>query len=186
MGGLTNIEDIELARLCAKGDESAKKELYTRYAAWLYALCIRYVGDRELARDLMHDAMIKIFGSTGKYNPSGTLKSWCSRVTVNLVIDYLRKSRQLNLVPLEEGESKIPQPDNEEVTKIPKEELLRMVSQLPPAKRIVFNLYCVEGYSHKEISSLLNIKEKTSSSLLFKARNQLAENVKEYIKKNGL
>ena len=173
---MTNIEDIELARLCAKGDESARKELYTRYAASLYALCIRYVGDKELARD----------GSAGKYNPSGTLKSWCSRVTVNLVIDYLRKSRQLNLVPLEESESKLPQPDNEEVTKIPKEELLRMVSQLPPAKRVIFNLYCVEGYSHTEISAFLNIKEKTSASLLFKARNLLAENIKEYIKKNGL
>lgn len=183
---MTNIEDIELARLCAQGDKSARKELYTRYAAGLYALCIRYVGDKELARDLMHDAMIKIFGSAGKYNPSGTLKSWCSRVTVNLVIDYLRKSRQLNLVPLEESESKLPQPDNEEVTKIPKEELMRMVSQLPPAKRVIFNLYCVEGYSHKEISAFLNIKEKTSSSLLFKARNLLAENIKEYIKKNGL
>ena len=186
LSGITNMTDVELARLCANGDESARKELYTRYAAWLYALCIRYVGDRELARDLMHDAMIKIFDCTGKYQPHGSLKSWCSRVTVNLVIDHLRKSRQMDVVPLEESLTTVPQPDTDEVEKIPKEELLRMVSQLPPTKRVVFNLYCVEGYSHKEISALLNIKEKTSSSLLFKARGQLAENIKEYIKRNGL
>ena len=61
MAEIINIEDIELAKLCARGDEKARHELYTRYAAYLYALCIRYVGNRELARDLMHDAMIKIF-----------------------------------------------------------------------------------------------------------------------------
>lgn len=186
MNRLTNIEDIELARMCANGDEGARKELYTRYAAGLYALYIRYVGDRELARDLMHDAMIKIFDSAGKYNPSGSLKSWCCRVTVNLVIDHLRKSKKMETVPLEESMEPVPQPCNEEVAKIPKEELLQMVGQLPQTKRIVFNLYCVEGYSHKEISALLNIKEKTSSSLLFKARSLLAEYVNDYIKRNGL
>ena len=76
MANLSNIEDIELARLCARGDEEARKELYTRYAAYLNALCFRYVGDREEARDLMHDGMIKIFDTIGKYRPTGSLKSW--------------------------------------------------------------------------------------------------------------
>ena len=181
-----HIEDNELARLCARGDEKARHELYTRYAAYLFALCIRYVGDKELARDLMHDAMIKIFDTIGKYKPTGSLKAWCSRVTVNLAIDYLRKSRRMNLVPIEDSQEKIPQPQPEEIEKIPKTELMRMVENLPQAKRVVFNLFCVEGYSHKEIAQLLDIKEKTSSSLLFKAREQLAENVRDYIKTNGL
>lgn len=181
-----NIEDIELAKLCSRGDDKARKELYTRYAAYLYALCIRYAGDRELARDLMHDAMIKIFDTVGKYRPTGSLKSWCARVTVNMVIDHLRKSRRLDLVPLEHTQEKIPEPQNEEVAKIPKAELMRMVGALPETKRIIFNLFCVEGYSHKDIAEMLNIKEKTSSSLLFKAREQLAENVREYIRINGL
>lgn len=183
---IINIEDIELAKLCFRGDEKARKELYTRYAAWLYALCIRYVGNREEARDLMHDAMIKIFDTVGKYRPTGTLKSWCARVTVNLVIDHLRKSRRMNLVPLENTQEKIPEPQKEEVAKIPKAELMRMVGELPEAKRVIFNLFCVEGYSHRDIAGMLNIKEKTSSSLLFKAREQLAENVREYIRRNGL
>ena len=181
-----HIEDNELARLCARGDEKARHELYTWYAAYLFALCIRYVGDRELARDLMHDAMIKIFDSVGKYKPTGSLKSWCGRVAVNMVIDHLRKSRRLETVSIDQTQEKIPEPQNEEIAKIPKTELMRMVGQLPETKRVIFNLFCVEGYSHKDIAEMLNIKEKTSSSLLFKARAQLAENVRDYIRRNGL
>ena len=181
-----HIEDNELARLCARGDEKARHELYTRYAAYLFALCIRYVGDRELARDLMHDAMIKIFDSVGKYKPTGSLKSWCGRVAVNMVIDHLRKSRRLETVSIDQTQEKIPEPQNEEIAKIPKTELMRMVGQLPETKRVIFNLFCVEGYSHKDIAEMLNIKENTSSSLLFKARAQLAENVRDYIRRNGL
>ena len=181
-----HIEDNELARLCVRGDEKARHELYTRYAAYLFALCIRYVGDRELARDLMHDAMIKIFDSVGKYKPTGSLKSWCGRVAVNMVIDHLRKSRRLETVSIDQTQEKIPEPQNEEIAKIPKTELMRMVGQLPETKRVIFNLFCVEGYSHKDIAEMLNIKEKTSSSLLFKAREQLAKNVRDYIRRNGL
>ena len=134
----------------------------------------------------MHDAMIKIFDTIGKYKPTGSLKSWCARVAVNMVIDHLRKSRRMDLQPLEPTQDKIPEPVNEEVAKVPKQELMRMVGELPETKRVIFNLFCVEGYSHKDISEMLNIKEKTSSSLLFKAREQLAKNVREYISRNGL
>ena len=183
---IINIEDIELAKLCARGDEKARQQLYTKYATYLYALCIRYVSDRELARDLMHDAMIKIFDTVGKYRPTGSLKSWCARVTVNMVIDHMRRSKHMETVPLEPTQEKIQEPQNEEVAKVPKAELMRMVGELPETKRVIFNLFCIEGYSHKDIAEMLDIKEKTSSSLLFKARAQLAENVREYIRRNGL
>lgn len=179
-----NIEDLELARLCARGDDKARKEMYTRYAGSLYAICIRYVGDRELARDLMHDSMIRIYDTIGKYRPTGSLKSWMSRVTVNLVIDHMRKERKFLIVPLEGEQEKIPEPSAEEMRTVPKEELIRMISALPEAKRMIFNLFCVEGYSHKDISKMLGIKEKTSSSLLFKAREQLAGNIKDYLRNN--
>lgn len=179
-----NIEDLELARLCARGDDKARKEMYTRYAGSLYAICIRYVGDRELARDLMHDSMIRIYDTIGKYRPTGSLKAWMSRVTVNLVIDHMRKERKFLIVPLEGEQEKIPEPSAEEMRTVPKEELIRMISALPEAKRVIFNLFCVEGYSHKDISKMLGIKEKTSSSLLFKAREQLAGNIKDYLRNN--
>lgn len=181
-----NIKDLELAKLCAQGDERARKELYTKYAALIYALCIRYLGDKELARDLMHDSMIKIYDTVWKYKPTGSLKSWCSRVAINTVIDYIRKSRRIDLIPLEQTQEKVPTPSEDDITKIPKTELLKMIASLPESKRLIFNLFCMERYSHKEISQMLDIKEKTSSSLLFKAREQLAKAIKDYIKRNGL
>lgn len=181
---IIHIEDIELAKKCARGDDKARKELYTRYAGSLYALCVRYVGDRELARDLMHDSMIKVFDTIGKYKPTGSLKSWVSRVTVNLVIDHIRKSRKFQTVSLDEKQERIPEPDKEEIRLVPKEELMKMLTRLPDTKRVIFNMFCVEGYSHKDIAAMLGIKEKTSSSLLFKARMQLADEVREYIRRN--
>lgn len=187
LGTTVNIEDFQLARECAGGDERAMKELYSRYAAGLYGLCIRYVGDRELARDLMHDSFIKIYDTIGKYRPVGSLKSWMARVTVNLVIDHLRKARRLETVAMETVAEKIPdEPSSDEIRIVPKEEIMKMVACLPETKRVIFNLFCVEGYSHKDIAAMLGIKEKTSSSLLFKAREQLAQSVRDYIRRNGL
>lgn len=187
LGTTVNIEDFRLARECASGDERAMKELYSRYASGLYGLCIRYVGDRELARDLMHDSFIKIYDTIGKYKPTGSLKSWMARVTVNLVIDHLRRSRRLETVTIDPMAEKIPdEPSQEDMKMVPKEELMKMVGTLPEMKRVIFNLFCVEGYSHKDIAAMLGIKEKTSSSLLFKAREQLAQIVREYIRRNGL
>lgn len=184
MAEIINIEDIELAKQCARGNDKARKELYMRYAGSLYALCLRYVGDRELARDLMHDGIIKVFDTIGKYRPEGSLKSWVSRVTVNLVIDHIRKSRNFQTVSLEEKQERLPEPEKEEMRLVPKEELMKMVTRLPETKRVIFNLFCVDGYSHKDIATMLGIKEKTSSSLLFKARMQLADEVKDYIRRN--
>ena len=184
MTEIINIEDIELAKQCARGDDKARKELYMRYAGSLYALCLRYVGDRELARDLMHDGIMKVFDTIGKYRPEGSLKSWVSRVTVNLVIDHIRKSHKFQTVSLEEKQERLPEPEKEEMRLVPKEELMKMVTRLPETKRVIFNLFCVEGYSHKDIAAMLGIKEKTSSSLLFKARMQLADEVKDYIRRN--
>lgn len=185
LADIINIEDLELAKQCARGDEKARKELYTRYAGSLYALCIRYVGDRELARDLMHDSIIKVFDTIGKYKPTGTLKSWVSRVTVNMVIDHMRRTKRFETVSLDSQQEKIPEPAKEEMRLVPKEELLKMVARLPETKRLVFNMFCVDGYSHKDIAAMLRIKEKTSSSLLFKAREQLAGEVREYLRRNG-
>ncbi|MGM9735580.1 MAG: RNA polymerase sigma factor [Candidatus Cryptobacteroides sp.] len=180
------MEDIELAQLCARGDEDARKELYMRYAAYLYALCIRYSNDRETAKDLMHDAMIKIYETIGKYRSGGSLKAWCARVTVNMAIDRIRKSGKINFINIEAAYDVAEEPAGDDLAKIPGKELMRMVNDLPDAKRIIFNLFCVDGFSHKEIAKMLNIKEKTSSSLLFKARKQLAGEIREYIKRNGL
>ena len=106
--------------------------------------------------------------------------------TVNLVLDYLRKEKRIEKLPLEKNEDKIMEPLNEEVLQIPDDVLMQMVERLPQAKRVVFNLFCVEGYSHKDIAKMLKIKEKTSSSILFKARETLAEEINKYIRSKEL
>ncbi len=155
--------------------------LYDRYAAYLYGLCCRYVHDRSTAQDLMHDSMIRIYEVIGKWKPTGSLKSWISRIALNLVIDYLKKEKfllydDLSVVYNEREEDEVAA---EDVKRLSFTEVLSLLERLSPAKRTIFNLYYVESCSHKEIAELLGIKEKTSSSILFKAREDLIGIIKK-------
>lgn len=177
----------ELAHLCAKGDRSAIRELYGRYAARLCALCSRYAGGPEEGMDLMHDSLLKALDKMDKYQYTGpgSLYSWLARVAVNESIDHLRKEGRLQMTNHDERfpaeEYLVP----EESRSIPDAELQKMVSSLPDSKRVVLNLYCVEGFSHKEIGERLGISEKTSSSTLARAKKTLADMIKDYWKNNG-
>lgn len=175
--------EIELAALTSKGDKNACKELYMRYAARLYALCCRYSDDDEDARDLMHDAMIKAMGSLDrfKYRGEGSLYAWLKRMAINMAIDRMRKSKLRRISIDDAPEADIPEPTEEEALKLPREVMLGMISRLSDERRTVFNLYCIEGCSHKEIAELLGISEKGSASVLAKARNQLKKEITEYV-----
>lgn len=179
------MEEQILAEGCSKGDDSARRELYDRYAGRLMAVCLRYAGDRATAEDLMHDAFLKIYGAIGRftYRGPGSLRAWMERVTVNVALEWLRTRNRLGCVPLDE-ERRLPrmeEPASEEVAGIPQEVLLRMVGELPDGYRAVFNLYCIEEYSHREIAEMLGINEKSSSSQLFRARAMLARRIKAYL-----
>lgn len=180
-------EDAVLAAKCAEGDNSAREKLYNEYAARVYMLCTRYIGDFTLAEDLMQDCFIRIFDNIRKYDfNKASLKTWISRVTVNLLIDHLRRQKKFTFVSIEEQRLEIVEPEHNSLIKVPQEVILKMIAELPDSKRTVFNLYCLENYTHKEIAELLGIKEKTSSSILYKARVILADKVNAYIKEKGL
>ncbi|WP_418990841.1 RNA polymerase sigma factor [Alistipes sp.] len=179
------MEEQILAEGCSKGDDTARRELYDRYAGRLLAVALRYAGDRATAEDLMHDAFLKIYGAVGRfsYRGPGSLRAWMERITVNVALEWLRNRNRLGCVPLDE-ERKLPEavePASEEVARIPQAELLGMVGELPDGYRAVFNLYCIEGYSHREIAEMLGINEKSSSSQLFRARAMLARKIKAYL-----
>lgn len=180
------IEEAKLAEKCRQGDNEARKELYDRYAGRLMAVCMRYAGDRSAAEDLMHDAFLKIFGAFDhfSYRGEGSLRAWMERVTVNVALEWIRQRNRQGQVLLDEGRVKgdIAEPDTGEVESVPKEVLLRFVAELPEGYRTVFNLFCVEEFSHREIAQMLGINEKSSSSQLFRARALLAQRVKEYLK----
>lgn len=185
-----SFSEQELASRCAAKDREAQGVLYTRYAAMLYALCFRYVGDREEAQDLMHDSMIKAMDSIGsfRYNGDGSLYAWLRRLTVNVSIDRLREMSKSRLVPLDptmESDTSDAYEDEEALDIIPAEVMIDMVVALPSVRRTVFNMYCIDGFSHKEIAAKMRITEKGSASILAKARAQLRETVNDYLKRTA-
>lgn len=180
------MEEEILAEGCRRGDNAARRELYERYAGRLLAICVRYVGDRATAEDLLHDAFLKIYGAFGRftYRGAGSLRAWIERITVNVALEWLRGRNRLGCVPLDEGRAAATpaEPDPAEVARVPREVLMRFVAELPDGYRTVFNLYCIEGMPHREIARLLGINEKSSSSQLFRARNLLARRIRDYLK----
>lgn len=183
------MEERELSEKCRCGDRAAWRELYDRYSGRLLALCLRYAGSRAAAEDLMHDAFLKIVGSIDRftYRGAGSLRAWIERVTINLAIEQLRRNGRMPLRQIEAMDAVLPadeaEPSAEAIDGIPQERLLQWIAELPDGYRTVFNLYCLDGYSHREIARMLHIHEKSSSSQLTRARALLAARVRDYYKK---
>ena len=182
----------DLALGCVRNDRDAQAELYTRYSSRLYAICLRYIEDREEARDLMHDCMIKAMDNfkSFRYVSEGSVYAWLSRITVNMAINRLKESSRFRQIPFEqvsgdELENAL-EPDAESVRKIPDGVLDKLIAELPPVRRTVFNMYCIDGYSHHDIARALGITERTSTSVLAKARASLKKALINYIDKTGL
>ena len=175
----------ELSLKCAKADPDARKRLYEVYGGRLFAICLRYIGDRDTSQDVFHDGMIKIYQSIGqfKYLGDGSLKAWLSRVMVNEALGYLRKKNmQMQQETLVEQLPDTQLDDDGEVNNIPNKELMRMIRELPDGYRTVFNLFVFEEKSHKEIASILGISEHTSSSQFYRAKTLLMKKINEYRK----
>ena len=175
----------ELASRCARGDGEARKELYLTYSPRILSLCRRYAENGAEAEDMMHDAFIKIFRVIGsfRWTRPGSLYSWMAPVALNQAFDSARMRRSLSreLMDVETlANESVEEPQYEETAAIPFERLQEMIEDLPKGCRTVFKLYCIDNLSHKEIATLLGIKEKSSSSILAKARTALARTIKKY------
>ena len=178
------LDEQELARYCSERDRLAEDELYRRYAAKVNMLCCRYTDNAEDAEDLMQDAIIKALDkiSTFAYSGKGSLYAWIKRIAVNMAIDRIRRKR-IRIVPLDTwAHDSIPEPTEQEMAVVPEDRLMEWISGLPDLRRAVFNMYCIDGYSHKEIAQMLKISEKGSAGVLAKARKQLKEEIRRYLK----
>lgn len=178
------LDEQSLAKYCLQKDRMAENELYMRYAARLYALCRRYISDEEEAKDMMLDTLIQALDKihTYKYTGKGSLYAWISRIAVNKAINHIKRNRWLT-VPLDIWtQDNTPDPTEDEMSVIPKDRLREWIAELSDMRRAVFNLFCIDGYSHHEISKMLGISETGSSSILAKARKQLKEKIKQYLK----
>lgn len=177
-----------MARYCSNRDRLAEEELYMRYAARVNALCRRYVGDVDEADDLMLETLIQALETIGsyEYRGKGSLYAWISRIAVNKSINQIRR-RRWRLAPLAGGDyDNIPEPTEEEMMVIPDDELNGWIAGMSDLNRAVFNLYCFEGYPHREIANMLGITEKCSSSVLARARKILKGKIRQYIKEQEI
>lgn len=165
-------EEALLVEGCLAGESRAQEKLYQKYARRMFAVCCRYAKDDDTAADILQDGFIRIFHALPSFRKEGSLEGWIRRIMVNTALEYHRKNAGVHLVYDSEEKDHVPS-DADTSGNLDAEELLKLVQALPSGYRTVFNLYAIEGYSHKEIADLLGISEGTSKSQLARARSML-------------
>ena len=161
---------------CKKGDRLAQAELYHKYSAVLFGMCLKYSRNRVEAEDSLHDSFMTIFSKLDQYGFQGSFEGWIKRITVNTVLQKYRKQQHLNLVS-EEVEG--PEEVDMDHTDISLSTLLGYIQDLPQKYRLTFNLYVLDGYSHKEISEMLGTSIGTSKSNLARAKTILRDKIEK-------
>lgn len=166
-----------LIEKCKRNDAKAQGELYKLYANKLFTLCLKYSRNKAEAEDNLQDAFLTIFKKIGQFKYKGAFEGWIKRITVNTALQRYREKSVLNIVDESRIEDTTIEIDDDDVSL---DFLLNCVQQLPDRYRLVFNLYALDDYSHKEIAELLDISVGTSKSNLSRARMILKENVEKY------
>jgi len=171
---LNNNTEKQIISLCLKGDRLACKQLFDLHSRKMMSLCYRFARDRNEAEDILQEGFIRIFGKLNLYSGEGSFEAWMRRVIINTALKYKQKHitkhsfTEIEHVHVYDNSPNV-------LDDLSKEEILKLVQQLPPGYKVVFNLYVIEGYSHKEIADALNIGESTSRSQLVKARTMLKQ-----------
>lgn len=156
---------------CLAGDRRDQELLYRRHVSKLYAVCLQYSGNDEEARDILQEGFIKIFENLNHYKYEGSFEGWMHRITVNTALEKFRCRHNLYRVDdIDTIGEQDADPDNHDYAGLEAKDLMEIIRELSPKYRMVFNLYAIEGYSHKEISKMMNISEGTSKSNLSRAR----------------
>lgn len=163
---------------CLSGSRRDQELLYRRYAPRLYAVCLQYSGNTEEARDVLQEGFIKIFENLSRFSHEGSFEGWMRRIIVNTALEKYRSRYYLSRVDdIDEVSEPEADPENNDFAGLEAYDLLNMIMELPPKYRMVFNLYAIEGYSHKEIGEMVGITEGTSKSNLSRAREILQKKV---------
>jgi RNA polymerase sigma factor (sigma-70 family) len=164
------LSDGDLISGCRKNDRKSQEMLYRRYARSLYNLCLIYESDHDNAKDILQDAFIKIFRNMDSFDGNGLLICWMKKIIINTAIDHYRKKyHDPQFIPLEN----IVQPllKEESISSILNtNDIISQVNRLPRGAKMIFQLYAIEGYSHKEIANLLHVSEGTSKSQINRAK----------------
>jgi RNA polymerase sigma factor (sigma-70 family) len=177
------LDQSSIIKGCKQGQEKAFKALVDQYAPKLMAVCHRYLKDTDLAKDALQESLISIFKSIASYTGTGSFDGWITKITVRACLSEIRNKRQLHDLAIV---------DQQEVTgyddQLPfdTEDIIKLINELPELQRIVFNMHVVEGFSHAEISALLNIAESSSRVYLTRARKWLQDSIESSNKRDHL
>lgn len=164
----------ELVDSCKQGNRKAQEQLYRDYSPTLFGVCLKYSRNKTEAEDHLHDSFITIFDKIGQYRFKGSFEGWAKRITVNTVLQKYRKEEHLKLVTDNfENEVEV----DPGYADIGLDTLLRYIQELPNKYRLTFNMYVLDGYTHKEISELLGTSPGTSKSNMARARIILKEKI---------
>ena len=177
------LTEVQLLEALRRKDPTGTRAFYDRYVGYLTAVALRYVPDQSAVKDILQDAFIRMIDAADRfeYRGEGCLKSWACRIVVNGALKTLRGQGKLQYV---EDLPDVPEEEDVPVQKVPAAVLQRMIQELPDGYRTVFNLFVFEKKSHREIAGLMGIKEDSSASQYFRARAQLARQIKAYLKEH--
>jgi len=181
---MSNQEDLQdLIAGCKRKDTWAQKKLYELYAPAMLGVCVRYIDEKEAARDILHEGFIKIFTKIESYSGAGSFDGWMRKIFVMSALEYLRSSKALgSIISLESCDEVADDNNTSAVQQLSAEEIVRCINELPSGCRTVFNLYAVEEYSHAEIAQMLNIQEASSRSQFARARQILQTKIRNLYK----
>jgi len=164
---------------CRGGRSSSQRELYELLAPKMLALCLRYMDSRDDAEDILQDGFVTLFSKLDTYSGEGSFEGWARKIFVNTALMSLRRNDALKMSADLDTVMEVRSDLANQIQNIGYKELTRMISSLPAGYRAVFNMYVVEGYSHREISEELGISEATSRTQLMRARAMLQEKIKD-------
>lgn len=169
----------ELIAGCKCRDNVARKKLYELYAPAMLGVCVRYLGDKETARDILHEGFIKVFTKIDSFSGAGSFEGWMRKIFVTTALEYLRSAKIWQISDLSEAEEIRDNFSIGVIERLSAEEILQCINELPAGFKTVFNLYAIEGYSHAEIARILHIQEASSRSQFARARQLLQTKIRE-------
>lgn len=173
------MNDSALVKKCIEGDQRAQRMLFERFAPKMLGVCMRYSKNSEQAEDVLQDGFVKVFTKLTHYKGDGSLEGWIRRVVVNTALDQIRKNTKFqDNVALDDVDYKLELKGNI-LEALAAEDLMVLINEMPNGYKVVFNMFAIEGYSHKEIAKELNVSENTSKSQYSRARSYLKKKLEE-------
>jgi len=178
------ISEIDLIQGCLEGDRRMQEELYRRFSPRMYGVCLRYAGNTAEAEDILQEGFIKVYKKLSSYRREGSFEGWIRRIFVNTAIEHFRRKTYQQPIT-EQHENTVEGKFLSVLDDLAEKDIMKLIQELSPGYRTVFNLYVVEGYTHKEIGDLLNISEGTSKSQLSRAKVVLQDLVKKFLEERN-